>query len=159
MFVAAVAAAHPHLKFTLFDLPAVAARAEQRLARAGLGDRVRIVGGDFLRDSLPAGADTISLVRVLHDHDDPNALALLRAARRALPAGGHILVAEPMAGAASAERMGAAYFGFYLMAMGQGRARRPEEICALLAAAGFVDARPSPTPIPLQTGLLVARAG
>ena len=71
-------------------------------------------------------------MRVLHDHDDPHALALLRAARRALPSGGHILVAEPMAGAASAERMGAAYFGFYLLAMGQGRARRPEEIGALL---------------------------
>ena len=37
------------------------------------------------RDPLPTGRDIVSLVRVIHDHDDAAALTILRAARRALP--------------------------------------------------------------------------
>ena len=45
-----------------------------------------------------------------------------------------------MAGIRGAEPMGDAYFGFYLLAMGRGRPRTPDEIGALLREAGF--ARP-----------------
>ncbi len=107
---------------------------------------------------MPAGADIVSLVRVIYDHDDDPALAILRAARRALPAGGTLLLAEPMAGAAGAEPMGAAYFGMYLLAMGSGRSRSAAELTALLQAAGFERVRPRPTALPLQAGVLVARA-
>ena len=72
---------------------------------------------------LPAGADLITLVRVLHDHDDQPAMALLRAVRRALPRGGRVVLAEPMTGVRGAIPGTEAYFAFYLLAMGQGRAR------------------------------------
>ena len=49
--------------------PSPCARAE-RLGSLGLAGRVETIGGDMLRDPLPRGADVISLVRVLHDHDD-----------------------------------------------------------------------------------------
>jgi demethylspheroidene O-methyltransferase len=98
-------------------------------------------------------------VRVIHDHDDAAALAILRAARAALPAGGTLLLAEPMAGTAGAEAMGAAYFGFYLLAMGSGRPRDVAALTALLEAAGFVAVRRRRTATPLLTGVLVARAG
>ena len=48
------------------------------------------------------------------------------ALRRALPADGVLLLAEPMSGTAGAEPIGDAYFGFYLLAMGSGRPRTPE---------------------------------
>jgi demethylspheroidene O-methyltransferase len=142
----------------VFDLPAVADAARARFARAGLAHRAQAFGGDFHRDALPEGADIVSLVRVIYDHDDAPALAILRAARRALPAGGTLLLAEPMAGAAGAEPMGAAYFGMYLMAMGSGRSRSAAELAALLRQAGFERVRPRPTALPLQAGVLVARA-
>jgi demethylspheroidene O-methyltransferase len=53
--------------------------------------------------------------------------------------------------------MGDAYFGFYLLAMGSGRARTPSQIAQMLASAGFTGARSVPTRIPLQAGLVVAR--
>jgi demethylspheroidene O-methyltransferase len=62
-----------------------------------------------------------------------------------------------MAGVAGAEPIGDAYFGFYLLAMGRGRARTPVELEALLRAAGFDRVERVPTRQPLQTGLLVAR--
>jgi demethylspheroidene O-methyltransferase len=107
-FLRAVAAATPGLNVILFDLPAVAARAEQRFAAAGLGARARTVGGDFHAGILPQGADIISFVRVLHDHDEADVARMLRAAHAALPPGGTLLVAEPMAETRGAEAMGAA---------------------------------------------------
>jgi demethylspheroidene O-methyltransferase len=157
-FLQAAAAQAPHLSLMLFDLPAVAQRAEQRLAQAGLSSRVKVSGGDMFHDPLPEGADLVSLVRVVHDHDDPQALHLLRAVHRALPAGGVLLLAEPMAGTRGAEAMGDAYFGFYLLAMGQGRPRTATELRALLTRAGFASVEVRPTRRPMFTQLLVARA-
>ena len=153
------AAAHArHLNFMLFDLPAVAERARQRFQSAGLAGRAHAHGGDFLQDDLPYGADIASLVRVIHDHNDGGALRILRAVRRALPVGGVLLLAEPMAAMRGAETVGDAYFGFYLLAMGRGRPRTAQRLMELVREAGFGDIRRIATDMPLQTALLTARA-
>jgi len=156
-FLTAVAAENPDLPLVLFDLPPVADVARQRFAAAGLAGRATVVGGDFLVGRLPVGADIISLVRVMHDHDDEGAWKILRAVHEALPLGGTLLVAEPMSDTPGAEPMGDAYFGFYLLAMGRGRSRSPAELANMLRAAGFDQVKVVPTRIPLQTGLVVAR--
>ena len=157
-FLQAAAAQAPGLQLMLFDLPPVAEQARARLSAAGFADRLMATGGDFLADPLPRGADIVSLVRVIHDHDDPAAVEILRAARHALPPGGTLLLAEPMAGTAGAEPIGDAYFGFYLMAMGRGRARTQAELFALLRDAGFTDFRRAPTHTPLLVSVIVAKA-
>lgn len=149
------AAAAPRLRLMLFDLPAVADRARRRVTEAGLGGRADVFSGDFRHDPLPQGADVISLVRVVHDHDDDAALAILEAAWKALPKGGTLLLAEPMAGTRQAEAVGA-YFTFYLMAMGSGRPRRADELTALLRSAGFCRVRRLQTRRPLLVQMLVA---
>lgn len=156
-FLEAVLAAAQGLEATLFDLPAVAAEAEARFARVGLSSRTRAVGGDFRHDPLPAGADLMSLIRVLHDHDDATAIALLTTVYRALEPGGALLVAEPLAETAGAERVGGAYFGFYLMAMGQGRPRSAAELTEMLSSAGFVDVARCATALPIVTSVLTGR--
>ncbi len=158
-FLASVAERVPGLRLVLFDLPAVAERARARFATQGLAGRAQVVGGDFRSEPLPKGADVVSLVRVVHDQDDAEALQLLRRVREALPDGGVLLVAEPMAGTAGAEPIGDAYFAFYLWAMGSGRARRPAELAALLERAGFDDPRLLHTSMPLQVQVMVASAG
>ena len=155
-FVAAAAARAPALRFQLFDLPEVAARARIHLAARGLASRVEVLGGDFLADALPQGADIISLVRVLHDHDDESASTLLARVHAALAGGGRLMIAEPMAGTRGAEPVGDAYFGFYLLAMGRGRARSAAEIATLARAAGFVDCRQLRTRRPMLASVLTA---
>jgi demethylspheroidene O-methyltransferase len=156
-FLRAVAARHQRLKLRLFDLPAVAAQARAVNEQAGLGQRIEVCGGSFLTDELPGGADLITLVRIVHDHDDAAVRTLLARVRAALKPGGVLLIAEPMAGTPGAEPMGGAYFGFYLLAMGQGRPRSADELTVFLREAGFRSVRPAATAIPLQTRVLVAK--
>lgn len=148
---------HAQLTLTLFDLPAVAARAAQRFEALGMNGRARALGGSFLTDPIPEGADVVSLVRVVHDHDDDAAMTLLRAVHRALPPKGVLLLAEPMMGTPGAETVGDAYFGFYLLAMGRGRPRTPQDLRLMLKAAGFAQTQLVKTRQPLQSRLLVAR--
>jgi demethylspheroidene O-methyltransferase len=154
-FLTHVAAAAPALKLMLFDLPAVAERARRRFEHDGLSVRAQVFGGDFRTSTLPDGADIVSLVRVIHDHNDDVALAILNAAWQALPQGGTLLLAEPMAGTASAGGV-EAYFAFYLLAMGSGRPRRAEELTALLHTAGFTGVRLLPTRRPMLVRVLTA---
>lgn len=156
-FLAALATRAPSARLMLFDLPGVVVQAQANFRAWGLEGRTTVVAGDFGRDALPSGADLLTFVRVLHDHDDGLVQHLLAAAYAALPPGGTVLVAEPMADTAGARRMGAAYFGVYLWAMGSGRPRSATELQALLRGAGFTALREHPTRIPLQTRVWTAR--
>ncbi|MBA4350331.1 MAG: SAM-dependent methyltransferase [Rhodobacter sp.] len=140
-FLAAVGSAHPGLRMTLFDLPAVVPGAVARFAAAGLSDRVSIAPGSFRDDPLPQGADAISLVRVLYDHADETVAALLRAVHDALPPGGRVVVSEPMSGGDSPDRATDVYFSVYTLAMQTGRTRSGAEIARMLGKAGFSDAQ------------------
>ena len=155
-FLTALATRHNHLDLALFDLPPVAERARLRLAQAGLQERSTVYGGNFLTDNLPGGYDVISLIRVLHDHDDAPAAKLLARICSALPEGGKLFIAEPMADTPGAERMGNAYFGFYLLAMGSGRPRSMAEIGNMLRASGFKRVRLLRTSLPLTVSAMVA---
>ncbi|MCK0095725.1 methyltransferase domain-containing protein [Yoonia sp. F2084L] len=153
-FLAAVGAAHPDLQMTLFDLPAVAPAAAERFESAGLSERTEIITGSFRDDPLPRGSDVISLVRVLYDHADDTVIALLRSAFDALPAGGRIVVSEPMTGGDTPQRAGDAYFALYCMAMRTGRARSQAQIAALLAQAGFAQIQTPKAPRPFITSVV-----
>ncbi|MDJ0852889.1 MAG: methyltransferase [Myxococcota bacterium] len=158
-FLEAAGSRFPGLRLLLFDLPTVAGRARIRFEKAGLSGRATAVGGDLFSDPLPEGADVVSLIRVVHDFDDGRALELLRAVRRAIRDDGVLLLAEPMSGTAGAEPIADAYFAFYLLAMGSGRPRTPDELADLLRAGGFPNIQQVPTRLPLQTRLIVARPG
>ena len=152
-FLAAVARAVPSLRLMLFDLPPVAARAGARFAADGLSHRATVHGGDFRVDAMPAGADIVTLVRVLHDHDDDAVRDVLRAVRAALPPGGKVVVAEPMLDTRGAETVGA-YFAFYLLAMGRGRPRSAREISDFLREAGFAKTRVLRSRSPVMTSIV-----
>ncbi|NKX45080.1 methyltransferase [Roseicyclus persicicus] len=156
-FLTAVGQAWPEPKLHLFDLPPVIGPATHRFAAAGLADRATITGGSFRTDALPAGADAISLIRVLYDHGDATVKMLLAKAHAALPSGGRIIVSEPMSGGARPDRAGDAYFGLYCLAMGTGRARSTDDIAAHLEAAGFTDVRHRRTARPFITSVVEAR--
>lgn len=155
--LAAVARRVPGLQLAVFDLPSVASEARNRLE--GMGLSAEIFGGSFFEDELPAGADVVTLVRILLDHDDTSALRILQSIRRSIRPGGTILVAETLCGIRGIEKVTDAYFGMYLMAMGSGRPRSFAALAELLASAGFDGACLVPTRHPMLTSLIKAQAG
>jgi demethylspheroidene O-methyltransferase len=146
----------PQLKKMLFDLPGVAQLAAQQLGSNPTTREIQAHGGNFFTDALPTGADLITLVRVIFDHDDERVLTLLASIYAALPSGGTLLIAEPMADAPDAEAMGHAYFGFYLLAMGRGRPRTIKEISNLLKKVGFKSVQTVATKMPINTQIMLA---
>ena len=147
VFARAVRDASPRLEVAVFDLPAVAERAKE----------VQHFGGDFFEDALPTGFDIISVVRILHDHDDAPVMKLLRNIFTSLPPGGTILIAEPMADTRGSRAMGDGYFGMYLWAMGSGRPRSAETIKGMLGQTGFVQVTEVRTALPLIARIITAR--
>jgi demethylspheroidene O-methyltransferase len=151
-FLAAVGAVHPGIGRMLFDLPAVVAGAGARL-----GAGVTLHPGSFRDDPLPAGADAISLVRVLYDHSDATVAGLLAKVRQALPPGGRLIVSEPMSGGDRPDPATDVYFSVYTLAMGTGRTRSAAEIARLLAVAGFDCSGRVKSLRPFVTSVLEAR--
>lgn len=156
VFAEAAALSQPTLRATVFDLPAVASKAQARMDASAVRDRLSFVSGSFRDDPLPAGADTISLIRVLYDHADATVVALLSAVHDALPAGGRLLVSEPMSGGAKPDIAGDVYFSFYCMAMQTGTVRSADRIATLCRDAGFASVRAYPSRRPFVTTVLTA---
>ena len=156
-FMTALATAQPHLSVQLFDLPAVVDLAAQRIAQAGLSVRAQCVPGSFIDDPLPTGADLVTLVRVLHDHDDATVLALLRKVWAVLPPGGRVMIAEPMRLPPGQGEVVDPYFHFYLLAMGAGRLRDPRDIARMLVQSGFSGVEQVPTAMPIHTQIVTAQ--
>lgn len=86
---------YPRLTATVFDLPFVCEQTAERIAEAGLHDRITCVGGDFFADAtLPEGHDVALLSSVMHDWSAEENVRILRKVHNALPAGGQIIISE-----------------------------------------------------------------
>lgn len=104
----------PKAVATLFDLPEVIPLARSRLTRAGVNQRVRLVPGDYLADSLPQGADLVWASAIVHQNSREENRRLFAQSYRALQPGGRIAIRDvlmdstrtrPVAGALFAVNM------------------------------------------------------
>ena len=149
-FARAVKAAKPNLSIAVFDLPEVLQNAPN------LGRDIAQVAGSFRDDPLPKGADIITLVRVLYDHQNDTVLELLTKVRRALPPGGRLVISEPMSGGNRPDPITDVYFAFYTLAMETGRTRSPQEIADLCRMAGLLPKPIRRAPRPYVTSVVEA---
>ncbi|MEL7198640.1 MAG: methyltransferase [Pseudomonadota bacterium] len=157
-FIRRVGAEYSELCFGLFDLPQVVESGAKAAGDALGSERVAAHPGNFFENAIPQGYDLVSLVRILHDHDDEPAQAILNNIFKSLKPGARLMIAEPMAQVPGAEAMGEAFFGFYLWAMGSGRPRSEAEITAMLKTAGFRKIHPVATAQPVIASIIVASA-
>ncbi|PXX24583.1 methyltransferase [Arenibacter sp. ARW7G5Y1] len=84
---------NPHMQCTTFDLPPVSPIAQENLDAMGLGDKVKVVSGDFFTDNFPK-ADVITMGQILHDWGTKDKKMLVKKAYDALPKGGALVVIE-----------------------------------------------------------------
>ena len=128
--LAAVLASAPKAKGVLFDQPHVVSGAVIEAS-----ERVTLQGGSFFEDALPV-CDAYLLMEVIHDWADDEALAILKAIRRAAPPQARVLLFESVVTDDPGPDR-AKVLDVHMMVMLGGRERSLAEHAALLADAGF----------------------
>jgi O-methyltransferase domain len=152
LLLAGILTAYPALAGIIFDLPHVAARAEEQIRELDLADRCEIVGGDFFKE-VPSGGDAYLLKHVIHDWNDDRATEILRNCRRAMGAEATLLIVEgvyPSRIDQSEESRGAAANDVNMLVCTGGRQRSEAEFRGLFDAAGFRLMRIVPTQAPVK---------
>jgi hypothetical protein len=137
--------ATPRLQGILFDQPSVVAGASNILT-GDIAERCQIVGGDFFV-SVPEGADAYLMKGVIHDWPDQDAARILGNTRRAIRAGGILLLSERTVDSSSRP---AGLMELLMLVIG-GRERAEAEFRSLLADTGFSLTRV----IPMELGSLI----
>jgi hypothetical protein len=158
--LAAVLAAHPGLRGTVFDTPPGLAKASATLEAAGLGGRADTVAGDFFA-AVPPGADAYLVKSVIHDWDDARATAILANVRAAMPASGTLLLVEPVMPdepSGSMDVLMMVMSDLNMLVCTGGKERTEAEFRALLAGAGFDLRRITPATGPTNFSVIEAVA-
>ncbi len=120
-FLLAALRRHPRLRCTLYELPAAAAVARQRLAGSPHAAQIEIVEGNFLSDPIPEGHDAILVANVVHALSPENNHALLRRTRERVAPGARLLLVDLWTDPTHTEPVFAALMaGEFLVMSGEG---------------------------------------
>jgi hypothetical protein len=133
--LASVLRENPHLRGILQDLPEGVRGAADNLAAHGVADRCEVVAASFF-DSLPAGADTYVVSRVLHNWDDDQAVRLLTGVRERMAGDGRLLVVDHLL-PDTAGFHPALLADLQMLVVLGGKDRTEQELRSLLTEAGF----------------------
>jgi hypothetical protein len=140
---------HPTMRGVLFDLDHVIAGARQRIADAGLSDRIRTEAGNFFTQVTP-GADAYIMKHIIHDWDDDRALRILENIRTAMGAKrGRVILLESVIPPGNAPDLGK-IIDLEMLLMPGGKERTADEFEKLFAQAGFQLTKIVPTRSPLS---------
>ena len=145
------------LRGTVFDGPTVCARAREKIAEAGLADRIGTHPGNLFDDPFPADADALLFAHMFTIWSPEDHRRILRKCHDSLPPGGQVLIFNMMTDDDETgpleSVLGSAYF--LTIATGQGMLYPWKDYEAALADAGFADVR-RVDGLPLSHGLLIA---
>jgi hypothetical protein len=139
-FITAILQAHPSARGILTELDRALPGARAHLSANGLADRCDVVACDFFTDPLPSGAGGYLLAHVIHNWNDEQALAILRAVRAAIPHDGRLLLVESIIPDDDSPHL-AKDLDIRLITILPGGGRTEPEYARLLTKAGF---RPEP---------------
>jgi len=84
---------HPNIQCINFDLPPVGPVAQKKIDGFRLGDRIKFIGGDFLKEELPE-ADLITMGNIIHGLDEGTKQKLVQKVYDSLPEGGAFIAIE-----------------------------------------------------------------
>ena len=84
---------HQKIHCTTMDLPPVGPLATKRIAGFGLQDRISFLGGDFMKDPIPA-ADVITMGNIIHGLDEETKQTLVNKVYQSLNKDGVLITIE-----------------------------------------------------------------
>jgi SAM-dependent methyltransferase len=135
----AILTACPSMRGAIFDMPRCAEGAKRQLSDAGLTDRGEFIAGSFF-ESVPSGADAVIMKSIIHDWDDERSVKILQNCRRALAAGGKLLLVErimPEIPEANTEHCSVTLSDLNMLRGPGGSERTEREYRELLSKSGF----------------------
>jgi (2Fe-2S) ferredoxin/predicted O-methyltransferase YrrM len=151
----AFAQKNPELSATVFDLGPVTEIARRHIIDAGVADRVRVLVGDFLQDTLGADYDMVFVSAICHMNSPEQNLALMKKSFDALASGGQIVIQDNILNAEKTEPKAGVLFALNMLVNTKGgNSYTGNEYRTWVEAAGFRDVHIVPLPGP--TGLIVA---
>lgn len=149
--------ANPLLRAVVFDLPRTRPLAEKIFAAAAMTDRLRFMGGDYLRDDLGGPYDAAWLSQILHGEGLETCVALLKRTFSVLERGGVIAVHEFILNDTLDGPLQPALFSLnMLLGTAEGRSYAQGELMDMMEKAGFRDVRRLPYQSRNGAGILVA---
>ena len=148
---------YPHLRATVFDLPAALEIAREKIAEAAFSDRITTHPGDFFNEELPQGADVVLLSMILHDWTPEKNRVILTRCFDALPSGGAVIVSELMMNDEKTGPASAALMSLNMLIETEGRNYTWAEYAQWLKEVGFREIQRVPVVSPGANGLLVGR--
>lgn len=137
-FMVAAAQAHPHLRCTVLELPAMCEAAGKYIRAGGVADRVDTCAVDIFRQPWPGGYDALFFSNIWHDWNVRTCQWLAVRAFEALPPGGRILVHEMLLDEGGNGPVTAASFSMLMLLATQGQQFTFGELKEILEGAGFV---------------------
>ena len=151
-FLAEISQRYPTLQSTLFEFPAAASVAREKLRGTSFMNRVNIVEGNFLIDPLPTGHDVFLVANVVHALKPEDNQALFHRARKVANPKARVLLLDLWTNAVHTEPLFAALMaGEFLVVGGSGDVYSVDEGRTSLEQAGwhFVEHRPLAGPASL----------
>jgi len=130
----------PKATAIIFDLQPVIPMARQRIADAGLEDRVSFVAGDFYTDSLPKGANLVWLGAICHQNSRKQNRALFSGIHESLMDEGAVVVRDVVMDSSHTNPPGGAFFAVNMLVATEGGGTYTfDEYKQDLCEAGFGD--------------------
>ncbi len=137
-FAVAICRRYPRLRVTLIEHPRIVPLAHRVVARAGLGKRVRVIGVDFARETLPEGFDRVFASNIIHSQGAKENRSLLLKIRNCLNPGGKLILRDLFMNRDRVTPHWAALFSVSLVLhTPRGRCYALDEILGWLRHAGF----------------------
>ena len=152
----AFAKKYPELRVTIFDSPSVCEIAKNRVADAGLADRIDTWAGSFLSDPFPTGIDAVIYAHIFTIWSPQRNIDLLRRTHEALDDDGRVFIFNMMARDDDTGPLSTALGSPYFLAIatGEGMLYSWSEYEGWLSESGFAEVH-RVDGLPLDHGLII----
>ena len=136
----AMAFAGKNIEVTLLDFPETLKIAKRLIASSGLGNKIKLLPGDFAKTSLGNNYDMVFISQILHAYNDRDCMSLLKKSSAALKPGGRVVVQEFYLDETKTNPPQGAIFAINMLVNTEGgRTYSPSEISSWMKKAGFTD--------------------
>jgi O-methyltransferase domain/Dimerisation domain len=146
----------PKLYAAIFDLPGTLRITERYVREAGMGERMRLIAGDYRKDPIPGSYDLIFLSNIIHGEGLENNRSLVGKLVSNLKPGGQMVLKDHILDANRTTPPVAALFSLLmLLTTESGRCYSFDEIKLWMEQAGLSQVRQINLPTPLTSSLVV----